>query len=495
MFDFSAGLNLMAPSDNMAPNELQVAENIELYNRGGFGRRSGIVQHAEVTGATKLDLYMEFEYLDPEGVSHLSKLVFYDGVLRDITRGVELATGLGSHLAYEIYKYKLYLMNGTRFMEYDGTALKDVTCTEADSNLAKIKKCRYIAQRGVRLFATGNPAEPTVLYYTETGRPEYWRVLNVVETVTDDGDINTGLKEFHGALVVFKTRSIFAWFGYDPNNDVEFHQIPCHTGCRAYRTICNVGNAVWFLGDGGVYALVGTYKDVISTAQVSQKITPLFESIKHGSTLGQSSASAVYYKDRYYLSIATEEPGVNNVVYVLYGDRVDDNGVAPGVVYTGWSIACWWHSLVDDELYSGSSVSGIVHHHDTNCWTDLGEPIPVRVRTAPIESVIGEYIRMKKYKRGYAILRQFETYDSEATINCTIDYHTISTVVDPDESLIWDMRDWDVSRWGFIDVVTRRFRIGKKGKRLTVEIADDSAERLEFYGFGCEYKIKKPERR
>lgn len=505
MFDFSGGVNQSVAIDNMAANELQRGENIDLYARGGFSSRDGIDLDKQV-GEGRIDKILELEYINPDNKRVLKRLVFTGGKLLDYDTGDVVKDNIGAYVDYEVYKNKMYLLANEKYWEYDGTTIKEVTCTETDSNLDIVKKCKYIAQRGQRLFATGHPTQPNALFFSEPGRPEYFKQLSVVNATTDDADVTTGLKEYHGALLVFKTRSIFAWFGYDPKSDVEFQRLNTHTGTRAINTVINVANYLFFLGsDNRVYALLGREKDVISTVDIGKNINPMLDKIVYKADHSLNPHCAVYIHDKYLLSVPTDNPDVCDLVVVLYGNRIRQDYSAPAVIYTGWNVNCWIHSL-DDTLYSGSGIAnGNIYKHFTGALSDNGEDIPVVMRTAYMDSKLSdtEYIKNKKYRRGYLVLKQYiEIKTGTIKITPYVDGVLATsmtgeiTEVSPDEALIWDLREWDIHNWDYAEVVTRRFDIRAKGKRMEIEFTTSiNGTKLEVYGFGIEFKIKKPDRR
>jgi hypothetical protein len=161
----------------------------------------------------------------PASENTLIRLALINNELINWDTGSVLKSGLGRSFDYVIYKYKLYILSNNQFLVYDGNAINDVVNTELDSNLLNIRKCKYIEQRGERLFAAGNPDDSNALYYTEPGEPAYWKVDNVIQAITADADKITGLKEYHGALLAFKERAVYAWFGYNPTVDVEFQKL------------------------------------------------------------------------------------------------------------------------------------------------------------------------------------------------------------------------------------------------------------------------------
>jgi len=495
LFDFRGGMNSSSSPDNLLDFESQLMRNVELMSRGGFRRRYGISEYKNLGAYSRVDRLFEFEYIN-NGTRTLQKLALAGGKLIRLDTDEVLKTGLGDALDYEIYKDKMYILSNGMYLVYDGATVTDVTSSIENSLLASIKKCRYIEQKGERLFASGNPEDPNALYFSEVGKPSDWSGTagNPIMAISDDADKITGLREFNGALLVFKTRSVYAWYGSNPLTDVVFSRLNVHAGTMSYRSIAYVNNNLVFLGGDGVYALFGTYKDVVSTRKLSNNIKELISSVNHSEPYYKNSPCAVYYDGKYMLSVSTGEEGKNNKVYVLFTDIYTDAGgeLEPWVVYDGWNISDFLYSL-DGELYSASSIDGKIHKHE-KIFNDLGKGIEVEVLSKPL--ALGAPFHNKKFRRGYISFRQFEVINTNINIDFQVDYQTKTvSELSPDESLIWDYREWDNSKWDFSEFITRRFDIRERGKRLTVRFYDNSVDNeLVVYGVAVEYRVKKPDR-
>jgi hypothetical protein len=399
------------------------------------------------------------------------------------------------HLSYSVYKNKVYIISNGKYQVYDGTTLADVVSDVTgggDGNIVKIRKCKYLIQRQNRFFACGNPDEPNALYFSELGKPAGWRVADVINALTDDADKITGLAVYHGSLLVFKARTIYAWFGYTPTVDAEFVRLNVHTGTKAHRSIVNVGNLLFYLGEDGVYAMFGTFKDVISTKKISKNITPVLEDIQYNDTHYYNHITAIYTNGTYKLSVPTDadNPLQNNLTLVIKADMMEfEQDIYPWVIYTGWNINAFLDSF-DGNLYSYSSTTGRIHLHE-DIYNDLGSAIEILAELPPMS--FNFPVHVKKFRRGYVALRQNEDTLSGLTITAIVDYREREAEVNGADSLIYEEREWDLYRWDWTDLVTRRFNIKNKGKRLTLIIEDDSLdEQLTVYGFGVEYKLRRP---
>lgn len=372
----------------------------------------------------------------------------------------------------------------------------------SDSNLATIQKCKYLMQRGQRLFAAGNFEAPNILYYSEVGDPTYFKEDSLVQAVTDDGDVITALYEFHGSLVVFKERAIFAWFGFDPTTDVEFQRLSVPTGTAARRTIKNVDNVLFFLGIDGVYALTGLEKEYISAYNVTKHVSSWFNGdtpIVNAEDPYHNRHCAVYRNGIYYLSVARTTASQNDSVLVLYGERRRDDMSVPVVEYTGWNVNSMLFSL-DGTMYLGSSGNDgkLFTYGEEYLYDDVDSAIIVDVGLSAMEGpddTEAYRVHRKKFRRGYIRLVQHGDSTSHVTVKMHMDYSDREEEVSPDESGYWGDSNWGECYWGFSDIVTRRFNVKETGLYLLIDLYDDTpGEPLTVLGLSVERKIKKPSR-
>ena len=150
--------------------------------------------------------------------------------------------------------------------------------TEANSQ----KHVNFLAMHYGRLFAAGDPDNPSLLYYSQlpgSGRTiESWAVdaasentgggsLEVGETKSDP---ITGLCALSNQLLIFKRRSIYRLFGDRPGN-FRVQRVHAEVERTQYSSIVRHGDAPYWMTEGGLYyfdgqtALKSRYARRIST--------------------------------------------------------------------------------------------------------------------------------------------------------------------------------------------------------------------------------------
>lgn len=132
----------------------------------------------------------------------------------------------------------------------------DILTTAPLSYASENPLVRYLAWQDDVLFAAGEDAYPTRLYYSRVGQPfaidDYLEIGSAHDT-----DKITGLIAFQGLMYVFKARSIWALSGNSADT-FSCKKIVPGIGCVSHHSIVAVGDLVYFLSDDGFYAFDGS---------------------------------------------------------------------------------------------------------------------------------------------------------------------------------------------------------------------------------------------
>jgi hypothetical protein len=506
--DFSGGQNGDSAPDNVRDTECEFIENFDIITRGGLSSRPGTTVTCTIGADSQYPVNRIIEHSKGDGtVKRLSYLnhAIYDNDAPSVPL-LELSATSTSDLDYARFGDNTYILVDNNFYQYDGVAITAVVPNAETDNIytsAGLKGCKYLEKRGDRMFMTGNPANPSALYVSQTLDPTYFKQGSaVVSTIGDDADMTTGLKEFHGALLVFKPRSIYAWYGYDLATDVQFKKLDVHTGTRAYRTIQNVGDNLFYLGIDGVYALTGTYETVIKSHKISGKVNSEFKKLVNvaPSYYYMNSPCAIYKDGKYMLAYSTDAiTKRNNRIAVFHTDawNPSESDSEPWTFYKNVNASDMLYSY-DDSLLLCSSINNTIFKFDESVTSDFGNAIPYKI---VFKNYNLDYpIHQKKIKRGWVVLRQFAEESTQFDLKTTVDYKSVEgTVVnhiEGDHSLVYGEGAWGDAYWGWADTITKCFELnGTKGKRVQNSIEGEVLNNKIFvYGLAYEYKLKKPER-
>ncbi len=190
---------------------------------------------------------------------------------------VSVAAGLPVNFA--VFQGRLIFGNGTNHNGlFDGTTITDLN--------AQLPPCKYFLTHGSRVFAAGNPSNPSRLYWCAADNVLDWT------TAGDAGfkdaqlgdDIIIGLGSAAGDVWVHKGEKNPGIMQFSGTSYDDFRFLPtfAHTGIAGYhRTIVNTGNDSLFQGHGGVYSLnkLRASSGEMEQSRISDPIQKLFGEI------------------------------------------------------------------------------------------------------------------------------------------------------------------------------------------------------------------------
>jgi len=221
--NFNRGINTTSSFDELESTELVTAVNIDLKARGGYTQRKGCSIYKTIEADEEILEFPVSRLIDYPG----NPLLVINKTLRDFDSTPITLLLNSNDVDYEFFtNEKLYMLDGTEYWVYDGTTCQPVTPADG-SDLAPIKRCTRLIQRGQRMFALGDTQNPNYLYFSEIGDPTNFKPSSIVKAVTDDSDVLKGLSLFSNSLLAFKEDEIFRWSGWDPAQTCNLtHWIP-----------------------------------------------------------------------------------------------------------------------------------------------------------------------------------------------------------------------------------------------------------------------------
>lgn len=217
---------------------------------------------------------------------------------------------------------------------------------------------KYMLLSDNRIFGAGEEANPSIIFYSEPGKPFYWPAANWDEISRDDGDVITGLGAIGQTRYIFKQNSIWEWTGdaesvtpiravERPNASQNMTRLA--VGCRDPRSLCAWGNTLIFrASDDHVYML--TSDNII---QLSRYIYPQVRAFGDG-------AKACVHND-YYIIKSGNRALVCDLRKGMFG-------------WVGYDTDIGANSfLVDHNGYClGSEDDQIIHYYNEALDTDRG---------------------------------------------------------------------------------------------------------------------------
>ena len=159
--------------------------------------------------------------------------------------------------------------------------------------------------------------------FSDLVNPSNFDVLNQYTFGKGDGDDVMGMAPVpENAAIVFKRRSTWAISDLELLPNAAITQVSATIGCVSRHTIQNIGSAIFFLSDKGVYAFdVGV--DASNTRGILTKFDLRSEPVSkpiNDQILGEdmveaaTSARSVYFNNRYYLAFKN---GTGTKIYIF----------------------------------------------------------------------------------------------------------------------------------------------------------------------------------
>jgi len=172
--DFRGGLNVDAAPDNLADNELEQADNVDLDERGSVSKRKGAAPFNAVSYGAQVEKIIEWP-------STKVILAVVGTTLAEIAKDgtkIDIKALDTANIGYFFFQDRFYFTGKEaavdKYWAYDGATVVEVTPNAAaDNDLAPIKRCRMFAwnPRSLRFFAALDPSDKTALYYSEPNDP------------------------------------------------------------------------------------------------------------------------------------------------------------------------------------------------------------------------------------------------------------------------------------------------------------------------------------
>lgn len=238
-------------------------------------------------------------------------------------------------------------------------------------------------------------------------RLQYSDVLSSTFATLSDFSINEGdesnlVRIFpfnETTLLLFKSRQIWGLkdvYG-DPATNSRLTLINSSRGCIAGDTVVDVGPDVFFLSDGGVFALtmVDQTRSQLRDLPISRPIQPIIDRINWRYA---SSAQAAYFDNKYYLAVPLDDSTINDTVLVYDLLRQAWVSVDTFAAVEGFAVDRWIRFQ-----YLGRDVLGAVHPNGYILayeYTTLADDNPAFATGGPQEQIPFR-LDSRFYRAGY----------------------------------------------------------------------------------------------
>lgn len=485
--DFRGGWNADAAPDNLADNELALADNVDLSERGGLSKRKGTVRLNAASYGAQVE--QVFEWPRNNGEVWLMAVVGQT-LCRIATNGTKTALQAlaGPRVAYFFLQDKLYFLDGAQIRVYDGSTVAAVTAsTDPENSYAPIRRCTFAVRhsKSCRIFVAGDGQDRAALFYSEFNDPTFFKGTSKVYPTTGDGPI-TGLAVFGDAVLVFFANSVWIWRGIDPAEDALWEKIPTGQGTVADESIALTQNSLTFLGQGGIYAIspallsygvtLAPGEDLIANL-AANRVT----SVIRGITL-PAKVRGIYdaYNERYLLAYCDDAMISRNNKVLVY-----DWSLRAFTRYTGLWVNDFCYRQ-DGTVLAGTD--GYILKLNTGHRDGSDQGIAMKIVSKAYN--LGMPFHKKRMTRLFTSFRQTETGDP-CRIDARIKVDDV-TLLELADATVYDSFEWGDTwgeTWGWRNLITTRMRISGSGHRVQVELSNKQLNiPATIYGWAFEFR-------
>ena len=359
-----------------------------------------------------------------------------------------------------------------------------------------IKSCNRIRLHFERLILFGDTDEPTQVYFSHLATPSYFPTVNTFRFDTGKKEPIVTIERIQNYLAVFTKTTIHTILGINPS-EYTLNLINDSVGCIAPRSAVLTANTITFLSQEGVFNLrpASFRLDQLNVQRVDTKIK--------GEVPKDTNACAVSYDSQYILSFPDK-----NIVYRFYyeiGSWVKDKSD---------SLDFNQFLLYSQKLYA-TRKNGSLVLKDNAVYKDLNVNYDMIVETKYFD--LSKSFNYKKLKKLYVLAKSYDNYDAEYKVKV---YADSAIVLDPEIGYAHVVEyngiyysEWTstiapniefhqgsvFSEWVLgedflggkpLDVQTTRVR--GKCRRVKIQFINSQDKEVELFGFGLEFKLKKP---
>jgi hypothetical protein len=242
---------------------------------------------------------------------------------------------------------------------------------------------KYIENFQNSLVAAGFSNNPSTVWFSNLGQPEFFDPQNSDEVRTNDGDRILAMKAFNDQLIVCKRNSFHKYLGSMTNNDIstlDLVDISLDYGCLSNRTMVAVKQKLFWLDKKGIVYYDGATFDIISTP-----IEQIFRRMNISAAIEYAVGIHHIYRNQIWFSFPIDGSTTNNIT-VVYDYLVNGwtffDGFSPssfGFVKQGLNKETVWRG----------DYSGLVHYFGESFFSDSNQGITSMVVTR-FENVGGE---------------------------------------------------------------------------------------------------------
>ncbi len=290
--DFTGGLNLRRDQFTLGDNESPDMLNVDVDPRGGFYTRKGWQRWNDTDITTPADWRPR-----NSGVHNMSNgaQTVYVGSENTVWRADDTTVFTDLGIAANATPHQIdgaswgdsmYLALGTFTPSYrinangSQTAMTGTTWSEVDAPVGNTMPMAEFVRTHAGYLFVANISEDAALFpsrvrWSHPNRPDAFRELDYIDIDAGGGKI-TAIISFSDHLLIFKTASLWALYGYG-DDSWQLVKVSANIGCPGTTAVTRSETAVYFFSAsnrGGVYGYSGS-----QPVYMSEAVAPALEAI------------------------------------------------------------------------------------------------------------------------------------------------------------------------------------------------------------------------
>lgn len=309
--DFSGGLNLRSDQFNLAPSESPAMLNVDVDPRGGIKMRLGV--NKRNTTALNQNVTGLSQYTPDGGVARVIcsyGTTVAESSVSDFTTLTGPSVANGDRMYGQTTNSKFYGVSGTNSsFVYDGTTASNLaTNLNGSSGNYPIAHytCHWNNFAWTASSTEGGTAYKNRVRWSKVNDPESWNEFDYVDVnVGERGDELSGILPFADRLLIFKTNSIHALYGYGTDT-FQLVALTQDVGSVSKSSPVSTPYGVYFWYDRqGVWLYDGQ-----QFVWVFEKLQP---AIDDGRLQFTNPPQLAWFKNRLYVSVDWSDNSSSNI--------------------------------------------------------------------------------------------------------------------------------------------------------------------------------------
>jgi uncharacterized protein YcfL len=322
--DFSGGLNFRSDQFNLAPSESPDMLNVDVDPRGGVKMRLGVEKRNGTALSSNVTGLAQFT---PDGGTARVICSYGTTVAESATADFTTLAGVsvtdGERMYGQTTNSKFYGVSGTSSsFVYDGSTASNLASNvngSAGNYPIANYTCHWNNYAWTASSTEGGTAYKNRVRWSKIDDPESWQENDFVDVnVGERGDELSGLVPYADRLLIFKTNSVHALYGFSTES-FQLVTLTQDTGSVTMSSPVSTPYGVFFWYDRqGIWVYDGE-----RFAWIFEKLQP---AIDDGRLLFNNPPQLAWFNNRLYVSVDWSEAGVNTRRVLIFDPTLGGGG-------------------------------------------------------------------------------------------------------------------------------------------------------------------------